>query len=70
MSEFDTGLPSARLLQGYIKEKTEVELKLLNQESLSGIIFWQDPHCICVVDGSEKPTLIWRHALAYIKEKA
>ncbi|MGB7712552.1 MAG: RNA-binding protein hfq [Microcoleus sp.] len=67
MSEFETGLPSTRLIQSYIKEKQQVELKLLTNDLLVGRIFWQDNNCICVLDASEKQILISRQAIAYIK---
>ena len=67
MSEFETGLPSTRLIQSYIKEKQQVELKLLTNDLLVGRIFWQDNNCICVLDPSEKQILISRQAIAYIK---
>jgi host factor-I protein len=67
MSEFETGLPSIRLIQSYIKEKQQVELKLLTNDLLVGRIFWQDNNCICVLDASEKQILISRQAIAYIK---
>ncbi|HCV32200.1 MAG TPA: RNA-binding protein hfq [Microcoleaceae bacterium UBA9251] len=67
MSEFETGLPSSRLIQSYIKEKQQVELKLLTNDLLVGRIFWQDNNCICVLDASEKQILISRQAIAYIK---
>ncbi len=69
MSEFDIGLPSARLIQNFIQDKQEVELKLIAGDTLSGTIFWQDQYCICLRDSKENPTVIWRHALAYIKPK-
>ncbi|MGF1487700.1 MAG: RNA-binding protein hfq [Prochloraceae cyanobacterium] len=67
MSEFDIGLPSVRLVQSYIKEKLEVELKLLAGDILEGKIIWQDPHCFYLSDEGEKPILIWRAAVAYIR---
>ncbi|MGK7872278.1 MAG: RNA-binding protein hfq [Xenococcaceae cyanobacterium] len=70
MSEFDTGLPSVRQVQGFIKDKQEVELKLSTGELLVGKILWQDLHCICLVDHYDQPTLIWRQALVYLKSKA
>ncbi|MDJ0725324.1 MAG: RNA-binding protein hfq [Prochloraceae cyanobacterium] len=67
MSEFDVGLPSIRLIQSFIKDKTEVELKLIGGEVLEGLILWQDPDCFYFNDEGEKSTLIWRQAVAYIK---
>ena len=67
MSEFDIGLPSVRLVQSYIKDKIEVELKLIGGEILEGKIVWQDPDCFCLSDEGEKSILIWRQAVAYIR---
>lgn len=70
MPEFDTGLPSVRQVQGFIKDKQEVELKLSTDDLLVGKILWQDHNCLCLVDHYEQPTLIWWQALVYLKPKA
>lgn len=70
MTEFDTGLPSARLLQSFIKEQKEVELKLITDDLLVGKILWQDPNCLYLLDHYNQSTLIWRQAVAYLKPKA
>ena len=70
MSEFETGLPSIRLIQSYIKDKEQVEIKLMTGDLLAGRIFWQDHSCICLVDASETQILISRSAIAYIKPNA
>jgi host factor-I protein len=70
MSEFETGLPSVRLIQSYIKDKEQVEIKLLTGDLLAGRIFWQDHSCICLLDPSETQILIWRPAIAYVKPNA
>lgn len=70
MSEFDAGLPSVRQVQGFIKDKQEVELKLSTDDILVGKILWQDSACICLVDHYDQPTLIWRQAVVYLKPKA
>ena len=67
MSEFDIGLPSVRVVQSYIKDKLEVELKLIGGDILEGKIIWQDPDCFYLSDEGEKSILIWRQAVAYIK---
>ncbi|MEB3291758.1 MAG: RNA-binding protein hfq [Synechococcales bacterium] len=67
--ELETGLPSVRQVQTCIKDRKAVELKLLTGDLIAGNILWQDPHCICVVDQSSQPTVIWRHAIAYLKSK-
>jgi host factor-I protein len=70
MTDFDTGLPSVRKIQDYVKDKQEVELKLLTDDLLVGRIIWQDAYCLCLVDQYEQPTLVWRQALVYLKAKA
>ena len=70
MTEFDTGLPSIKQVQGYIKDKQEVELKLTTDDLIVGKIMWQDPQCICLVDHYGQSTLIWRQAVVFIKAKA
>ncbi|TAG93204.1 MAG: RNA-binding protein hfq [Oscillatoriales cyanobacterium] len=67
MSEFETGLPSVRLIQSYIKEKQQIEIKLVTGDLLVGRVFWLDNSCICVLDSSEKQILVSRQAIAYIK---
>lgn len=70
MSDFNTGLPSIRQIQSSIKDKREVELKLVTNDLLVGKILWQDSNCICLVDENEQQILIWRRAIAYLKPKA
>jgi host factor-I protein len=70
MSEFDTGLPSVRQVQSFIKDQQEIEMKLITDELLVGKILWQDANCICLIDRNEQQTLVWRQALVYLKPKA
>lgn len=70
MTEFDTGLPSVRQVQDFIKDKQEVELKLSTDDLIVGKIIWQDSSCLCLLDHYDQPTLIWRQALIYLKTKA
>ncbi len=67
MAEFETGTPSVRQIQGFIKEGNEVEIKLLTQDVLVGQLRWQDQNCICISAPDGAPMLIWRQAIAYIK---
>ena len=67
MTEFQTGLPSIRQIQGFIKEATLVQMRLLTNELLTGRVRWQDQHCICLLDDTDNPIVISRHAIAYIK---
>jgi host factor-I protein len=64
--ELDTGLPSTRLLQTYLRDKRAVEIKLVTGDTMTGTLSWQDPVCICLAMNDE-PTLIWRSAIAYVK---
>ena len=70
MTEFDTGLPSIKQLQDYVKDKQEVELKLITDDLIVGKIMWQDPQCVCLLDHYDQPTMIWRQAIVYLKPKA
>jgi host factor-I protein len=67
MSDFDAGLPSIRLIQSFIKDKKEIEMKLLAGDLLVGKILWQDSNCICLLAANQQQVLVWQHALAYIK---
>jgi host factor-I protein len=67
--ELDTGLPSVRQVQTAIKDGKEIELKLLTGDLVTGKVRWQDPHCICVMDHYEQPTIVWRHSIAFLKPK-
>lgn len=70
MTEFDTGLPSTRMVQNLIKEEKDVEIKLLSEDLIVGRVLWQDQHCFCIVDHYDQSTLVWRHSIAYLKPKA
>ena len=68
-TELETGLPSTRLVQTFVKEGQRVELKLLTNDVLVGKLRWQDQNCICLQDEANQQTLVWRHAIAYVKPK-
>jgi host factor-I protein len=68
-TELETGLPSTRLVQTFVKEGQRVELKLLTNDVLVGKLRWQDQNCICLQDESSQQTLVWRHAIAYVQPK-
>jgi host factor-I protein len=70
MTNLETGLPSVRQVQNLIREGTEVELKLITNDLLTGKIRWQDPECVCLNDHYDQPTIIWRQAIVYVKPKA
>ncbi|MDJ0846657.1 Hfq-related RNA-binding protein [Crocosphaera sp.] len=67
MTEFDTGLPSVRLVQKYIKDQQKIVIQLTTTETITGQVLWQDPLCLCVSDESNQSLLIWRQALVYMK---
>ena len=70
MTEFDTSLPGIRQVQNYIKDKQEVEIKLVTDDLIVGKILWQDANSLCLVDHYDRQTIIWRHALVFLKPKA
>lgn len=70
MTEFDTGLPSTRMVQNLIKEEKDVEVKLISEDLIVGRVLWQDQNCLCLVDHYDQSTLVWRQAVAYLKPKA
>ncbi|MGD1940425.1 MAG: RNA-binding protein hfq [Leptolyngbyaceae cyanobacterium] len=64
--ELETGLPSTRLLQTYLRDKRTVEVKLVTGDTVTGSLSWQDPQCVCLdVEGDS--VVVWRSALVYIK---
>ncbi len=69
-AELETGLPSIRRIQNFIRETQEVEIKLLTGDLLSGKVFWQDSYCISLKDQYDQETMIWRQAIAYLKPRA
>jgi host factor-I protein len=69
MAQFDTGLPSVRQIQGLIKDKREVQVKLITGELLAGKLLWQDSDCLCLAEREGRSTLVWRQAVAYLKSQ-
>jgi host factor-I protein len=67
--ELDTGLPSTRQIQTMIREEKEVEMKLSTGDLLTGKVRWQDPHCICIMDHSDQPMIVWRQSIVFVKPK-
>jgi host factor-I protein len=70
MTEFNTALPGVKQVQNFIKDKQEVELKLVTDDLVVGKIIWQDADSLCLVDHYNQQTIIWRQALVYLKAKA
>jgi host factor-I protein len=64
--ELDTGLPSTRLMQNFLREKQTLEIKLTTGDTFIGPMRWQDPLCICVDSGGQA-VVLWRSAIAYVK---
>jgi len=67
MPTFNTGLPSVRQIQSFIKDKKTVQIGLITSQTTEGKILWQDENCICVLEDGEDKALIWMNAIAYIK---
>jgi host factor-I protein len=67
MTELDVNLPSIRQIQGLIKDKIGVEIKLLTNDVFTGRIIWQDTECLFIIDANEQKVLIYRHAIVFIK---
>lgn len=70
MAEFETGYPSVRQIQEFIREKKSVEVKLTTGDVLTGTMIWQDTYCICLQDTSEQLITLWKNAIAYHKAVA
>jgi host factor-I protein len=69
MSAFNTGSPSVRQIQNFIKNKTTIEIGLITSENEEGIILWQDQNCFCLQNREKEKILIWTQAIAYVKSK-
>jgi host factor-I protein len=67
MPELDINLPSTRQIQGSIKDKIEVSIKLVTGDVFTGRIVWQDPDCVFFTDANDRKTLIYRQTIAYIQ---
>ena len=60
--------PSIRQLQGYLRDKVSLDVKLLTGDTIQGQIFWQDQDCLCIKTGSADVT-IWKQAIAFIQPR-
>ncbi len=67
MSEFNTGLPSIRLIQSAIKDNKTIEIKVVNSEVFSGTVNWQDSDWISLTDNNNQHVVISRHHVIYFK---
>ena len=68
-TELETGLPSVRQLQMLIRDKQEVEIKLVTSDVITGRVQWQDKYCICLDSPENQTIMLWRQAIAYLKPK-
>ena len=69
-TELETGLPSVRQLQVLIRDKQEIEIKLVTNDVITGRVRWQDAYCICLDVPENQTIMLWRQAIAYLKPKA
>ena len=70
MTEFNTGFPSIRQIQSFIKNKTLIEISVINSEkTISGTIQWQDQNCLSLVTQQKQQVLIWFQAIVYIRQR-
>ncbi|AFZ52697.1 RNA chaperone Hfq [Cyanobacterium aponinum UTEX 3222] len=67
MTAFDTGFPSVRQIQSFIKNKTPIEIGLMTNKTLEGVVKWQDQNCLSLVTTSQEKILVWIQAIAYIR---
>lgn len=67
MTVFNTGFPSVRQIQTFVKNKTSIEIALTTSQTLQGVILWQDQNCVCLSNSSQEKFLIPHHAIVYIK---
>ena len=65
--EFATGFPSVRQIQTLIRDKKNVEVKLITGDLITGRVLWQDPHCICLEVDNQAKHQIWKHAIGFLK---
>jgi len=66
LGNLNTSLPSTRRMHRLIREKSDIQLKLLTGEVITGNLLWLDEHCLAVKSG-EDTMMIWSHAIAYMK---
>lgn len=69
MTVFNTGFPSVRQIQTFIKNKTSVEIALSTSLTLDGVILWQDQNCVCLSNSNKEKFLIPHHAIVYLKSQ-
>jgi host factor-I protein len=67
MSQFNTGLPSVRQIQNFIKNKSYIEVGLMTNQVFEGKVIWQDSQSIFLLDRNDEKIIIWIQAIVYIK---
>jgi host factor-I protein len=66
LGNLNTSLPSTRKMHSFIREKQEIQVKLLTGEVVTGRLLWLDEHCLMIESGDEK-MMVWVNAIAYVK---
>ena len=67
----DTSLPSVRHIQGLIRQKTPVALRLVDGHELEGVLLWQDTDQLALDPGEGRTlNLINRRAVAVLRSLA
>ncbi len=72
-TELNTSTPSIRRVHNMIKDKEEVEVKLVTGDSIKGTVKWIDIDCICVdvvSPGQSHTLVIWQHSIAFIATRS
>ncbi len=70
---FDTTIPSVRRIHNLIKDKQEVEVKLVSGDILKGTVKWIDPECLSLdLVGEERgnAVVIWLSSIAFVKYRS
>lgn len=70
---FDITIPSIKRIHNLIKDKQEVEVKLISGDSLKGTVRWIDNQCLSVDGLGEdrgNSMVIWLTAIAFIKYRS
>ncbi len=70
---FDTTIPSIKRIHNLIKDKQEIEIKLISGDNLKGTLRWIDTQCLCIDGlGEERGNsmVIWLTGIAFIKYRS
>ncbi len=70
---FDTTIPSIKRIHNLIRDKQEIEVKLISGDSFKGTLKWIDTQCLCI-DGLGEDRghsmVIWLNAIAFVKYRS